>query len=230
MEKIAVAIVSDADGKARKLFARHTGVFSIVKKNPAIVAAFGGDGTLMRAEHMFPGIPKLYLKNSRVGKLAGKATNEDAVAAVARGAYVVAEHFKLAVSGKKKMLLGLNDIVIHNADPRHAIRYRVYIDGVAMGGEIIGDGVVCATPLGSTGYYRSITDSFFEVGIGLAFNNSTEQSDHVIVREDRAIRIEISRGPAVCYADNQAAHIDLKEGDAVEIRKSKEIARIITIQ
>jgi hypothetical protein len=37
--------------------------FSLVEHNPDYVFAFGGDGTLMRAEYNFPGIPKLFLRN-----------------------------------------------------------------------------------------------------------------------------------------------------------------------
>jgi len=97
-----------------------------------------------------------------------------------------------------------------------------------VGGEIIGDGIVVATPsFGSTGYYKSITDSFFEVGIGLAYNNSTEQSDHVVLDENRIISIEITRGPAIIYADNQETSISLNKGDVATIKKSSQTAKIV---
>lgn len=115
----------------------------------------------------------------------------------------------------------MNDVVVHNADPRHAIRYRLSVNGKAIGGEIIGDGFVVATPLGATGYYRSITDSVFEVGIGIAFNNSMEQSDHLVVCEESVITAVILRGPAMVYADNQAASIAMEDGVRVSITRSR---------
>jgi hypothetical protein len=47
-----------------------------------------------------------------------------------------------------------------------SIRYEIYINGRQVGEEIIGDGVVFQL-LWINRYYRSITDSFFEVGIGV---------------------------------------------------------------
>ncbi len=125
--------------------------------------------------------------------------------------------------------MGLNEIIIHNSDPRRAIRYEVFVNDKKIDSEIIGDGVIISTPYGSTGYYRSITDGIFEVGIGLAFNNSTEQSDHMVLKEDSEIMIKIVRGPAMAYADNNETEISLNDGDEIEIKKSRDIAKIIKI-
>jgi NAD kinase len=125
-------------------------------------------------------------------------------------------------------LIAINEIIVHNSNPRKAIRYTVHVDDKQIGNEIIGDGIVVATPsFGSTGYYRSITDSFFEVGIGLAFNNSIEQSDHMVLRDNRVIKLNLVRGPADVYADNQESSIELCENESVTIRKSEDTAKIV---
>jgi NAD+ kinase len=225
-----VAIVSETSQEVIQLLSPHNDFFEITDKNPEVVISYGGDGTLMKAEHRYPGIPKLYLKNSRVAKLGHQTKeNNDIVNHLVRGAYSIEEVMKIELHIRGDVLIGLNDIVIHNENPRHGIRYSIEIDSVPLRGEIIGDGVVFATPLGSTGYYRSITDSSFEVGIGVAFNNSTEQSDHMVLKENRTIRIQITRGPAVCYADNQEKSVTLLEGEFAEVQKSKEIGRIIRV-
>lgn len=203
--------------------------FVITSKNPDLVVSYGGDGTFMKSEYAYPGVPKLLLRNSYVCKLCSKLLNNEVLKRVKKGDYTVKKVPKLEVCSGRKMLLGVNDIVIHNKDARHAVRYTVYVNGAQLGNEIIGDGVIVATPLGSTGYYRSITDSFFEVGMGLAFNNSTEQADHVVLKEDAKVEICITRGPAMLYADNQKESIKLEKGDKVIIKKSKEQAKIIQI-
>ena len=204
--------------------------FTIVDKNPEMVICYGGDGTILRSEHEFPGVPKVALRDSRVCKLCSPFANEEVLKRVYKGEYKKEEVWKLEVHAKGKVLYGLNDIVIHNKDPRHAMRYTLTIDGARVGSEeIIGDGVVLATPFGSTGYYRSIADSFFEVGIGLAFNNSTEQADHMVLREDRDIAIHIVRGPVMVYADNQTEYIEMAEGDEARIVKSKKFATIVKV-
>ena len=203
--------------------------FEIVTKNPEIVASYGGDGTFMKAEKDFPGIPKLALKKSKICKKCHDLPLEETLRKVAEGEYGVEEEIKIESVCKGKRIIGLNEIIVHNSDPRRAIRYEIFVNDRKIGDEIIGDGVVISTPYGSTGYYRSITDGMFEVGIGLAFNNSTEQSDHMVLKEDSEIRVKIVRGPAVAYADNDEVEISLNDGDEIVIKKSKEVAKIIKI-
>ncbi|MDP3975054.1 MAG: hypothetical protein Q8P88_02085 [Candidatus Jorgensenbacteria bacterium] len=205
------------------------GGFEVVTETPDMVVSYGGDGTLMKAEHDFPGVPKLPLKGSRICKLCTPLSNEEVLRRVSEGAYTIEELWKLTATQGGRLLTALNDIIIHNSDARHAIRYTLTVNGRSIGSEIIGDGVVIATPFGSTGYYRSITDSFFEVGMGLAFNNSTEQSDHMVLREGSVVKISIVRGPAVVYADNQEDSFTLEDGEAVVVEKSKETAKIVKV-
>lgn len=211
-----------------KKLAEKTG-FEIVDRSPEIVGSYGGDGTFMMAEHDFPGVPKFLLKGSRVCKLCSKFSNEEVLKKIASGKYREKEQMKIEAKTKSEKIVGLNEIIVHNSDPRRAIRYEIIIDGEKMHNEIIGDGVAVSTPIGSTGYYRSITDSFFQVGIGVAFNNSTEQSDHMVLKEDSKIKVKILRGPAIVYADNGNEEIMLKEGDEIFISKSDEKAKIIKI-
>jgi len=201
--------------------------FKIVKKNPDFIISYGGDGTLMQSEHEFPGIPKIILKGSLICKKASCHGNEVVLAKVKRGDYETIEYFKLeAVSGDKK-ITAVNDVVLHNKNARHAIRYRVWINGKEIRKDVIGDGAIIATPFGSTAYYRSITGSFFELGIGLAFNNSTEQFDHMVLKEDSQIKIKIIRGPAVIYGDNQEESMELLIDEEVVIKKTKKSMKVI---
>ncbi len=204
--------------------------FEVVNDDPDFVISYGGDGTLVASEAVFPGVPKIALRNSVICKKCQDIPNEEILKRVSSGNYTLEEFLKLEVSVGNKKMLGLNEIVVHNSDPRHAIRYKLSVNDSPFGGEIIGDGIVVATPsFGSTGYYRSITDSFFEVGIGLAFNNSIEQSDHVVLKEDSKINIKILRGPATVYVDNQKETFVLEAGDEARVEKSKETAKIVRV-
>jgi len=199
----------------------------IVDHNPDLVISHGGDGTLMRAEHEFPGIPKTVLRGSHICKKCSKLGNEEVLKRVKNGHYTTEEVIKLQATMGSRVLAAINDVNVHNKDVRHALRYNLWLDDEKIYGEIIGDGIVIATPFGSAAYYRSITDSYFEVGIGLAFNNSTEQSDHIVIKDNRRIKISIVRGPAMVYADNQDECVEVAEGDSVFIKKSEETAKIL---
>ncbi len=201
--------------------------FQIVEKNPDIVASVGGDGTLMKSEKDFPGIPKFILKKSKTSKKSHNLSPEDLLKKIIKKEYKLEDEIKIEAIYKNKSIVGLNEIIVHNIDPRRAIRYEIFINDKKIGNEIIGDGVVVSTPYGSTGYYRSITDSFFEVGIGVAFNNSTEQSDHMVLKEDSKILVKITRGEAIVYADNNDEEIILDSGDEILIKKYKNKAKIV---
>lgn len=209
-------------------FARAHGL-TLVEDNPDIVISYGGDGTLILSEFHYPGVPKLLLKSSKICKLCEPFTNEEVLGRFIDGHYTKENLAKLDISAKGTTLHAVNDVIVHNADPRHAVRYRVTINGEEMDHEVIGDGVVVATAFGSSGYYRSITGSIFTTGIGLAFNNSTEQSNHIVLNEHDVIKLTITRGPARAYADNQETYIDLIEGDEVEIKKSRHSAHLIRV-
>jgi NAD kinase len=190
----------------------------------------GGDGTFLAAENKFPEIPKLILRDGSICKLCIDLEKEEIFERVRKGRYRIDEINKVEAVYKDKKLTATNEIIIHNGDPRHAIRYEVFInDKKVHDHDVIGDGVVVSTLLGATGYYRSITDSVFHTGIGLAFNNSTEPYDHIVLDEKSEIKIKIKRGPAVVYADNQEECFDLKEGDEIIVKKSEEKTRLVRV-
>lgn len=201
--------------------------FDVVNNNPEIVASYGGDGTFMKAENEFPGVLKFPIKKSKICKLCHNLPTEEILRKVFVGEYIIREEIKIEAIFKDIKIIGLNEIIVHNIDPRRAIRYEIFVNGKKVGNEIIGDGVVISTPHGSTGYYRSITDSFFEVGVGVAFNNSTEQSDHMVLKESSEIVVKIIRGKAIAYADNNDEEIILDDGCEIVIRKHINNAKIV---
>lgn len=222
------SIIGDGHEKIKELFISKGYVFDEVK--PEFVIGYGGDGTLLRSEFIYPSIPKLFIKNTERGKLAQKKENNEVIEKFIFGAFYIKKVKKLeAVINGKEKILGAVEITLHNANPRSGVRYRVRIDDEEHHHELIGDGVIVCNSLGSTGYYKSITDSYFEVGIGLAYNNSTEQADHVVLSNDRHIFITITRGPGMLFGDNQEAYFTLHEGDVVEFFESKKLFSIIEV-
>lgn len=204
--------------------------FVLDEYNPDFVVSFGGDGTLLKSEFIYPNVPKLFLKNTNVGKLAQNKKNQEVIDGFIKNNYFIKEYKKLKVTlNEKRYLIASNEINIHNANPRSAIRFRIKVDNDYLHHELIGDGVIIANPLGSTGYYKSITDSYFEIGIGVAFNNSTEAADHVVLDSKRNIKIEITRGPAEVFADNQFDFLKAEEGDILEIVEIEDTIKLIRI-
>ena len=97
-------------------------------------------------------------------------------------------------------------------------------------GLVLITGVIVATPFGSTAYYHSITRKSFDKGIGVAFNNPTKPVNHLVLKEDSKVEIELVRGEASFATDNDSEILDLIEGQLIKIKKAKETAKIIEIK
>lgn len=194
--------------------------------NPEVVISYGGDGTLLLSEHLFPSIPKLFLKNTLIGKLGFKEPNDIVLEKFFTGQLEIKEYFKIQAEVKGQHVLAVNEFSLKNKNPRHGIRFDVYINDRKVLNHIIGDGLMVSTPIGSTGYYKSITRSTFELGLGLAFNNTIEQYNHMVLKEDSVIKVVMLRGPGFCYVDNHEGEIDVEEGDEILIRKSGEFLKM----
>ncbi|MFN8177149.1 MAG: hypothetical protein U0167_04445 [bacterium] len=203
--------------------------FSVVNDKPDVVLTYGGDGLLLHSEREWPGVPKLPLRNSRFGKKCEPRTVQEALDRLARNDLVATRQTKVRGEARGQVRIGLNDVVVHNGRPMSALRCRVWIDGEPFGQEVMGDGVVVATRFGATAYYRSITRSIFRVGLGLAFNNSTEPVDHLVLSEDSEIRVRVMRGPALVAADNDPNAIALDDDDEVIVRRDDSEAVILSL-
>ena len=212
----------------------HVKLANIKIANDHLVIAHGGDGTLLGAAHLFKNNEILPIRDSRTAPVCSEHTYEKILENYLNKKLICNTYPKLigsAVSSDQIInLYGINDIFIHNVNRVAAVRYRVFIDDELYADEIVGDGAGVATILGSTAYYRSITNSTFRVGIGLAFSNSTEITNHLVLDENSIIKLQITRGPAVMVADNVAEQIILKEGDTVEIKKSDKVAKIFGME
>lgn len=181
----------------------------------SLVITHGGDGSLLGAERDFPGIPKFPIRDAATAPTCPEHQLEERLKNFSQGAYKLTPLAKVKAGVNGRNLTALNDVFLHNADFGSALRYRVKIDGELYANEVAGDGVCLATPHGSSAYYRSITHSLFRTGIGLAFSNSTEEVDHLVLKESSVVEVTVTRGPGVLLADNSPERIVVNEGDTV---------------
>jgi len=186
----------------------------------------GGDGSLLGAEREWPGIPKLPIRDADEAPLCPLHSTEAIIDGLLAGKLKRRILPKLSGTAKGRTLLGINDVFVHSRNSVSAMRYKVWIDGVLYAEEIVGDGACVSTVHGSTAYYRSITHSVFRVGIGLAFSNSTELVNHLVLPEGSELRFKISRGPAELVADNSPDPVQFGNGDEAVVRMSSETAEI----
>ena len=194
-----------------------------------LIITHGGDGALLGAEREYPGVPKLPLRDAAT---AAPCPEHSARARLEKFLAERPEPVKLPkLRGvcRAGEASGINDVFLHGGLPTSALRYHVEIDGAPHGGEIVGDGVGLSTVHGSTAYYRSITHSIFRVGVGLAFSNSTESVDHMVLAPESVVGIRVSRGPAVLVADNTPVALPVAEGELVTMRQTEDFALVFDL-
>jgi NAD+ kinase len=131
---------------------------------PDALVTFGGDGTLLRGARLLHGreVPILGINLGRVGFLT-TATREDLAAALdalVSGRYVLERRLSLHATiiseegGVRSEHIALNDVTIHKSGVARVVRIRVSVDGEDLG-PYSADGVVVASPTGSTAYSLS---------------------------------------------------------------------------
>ncbi|MBD3155331.1 MAG: hypothetical protein GF368_01605 [Candidatus Aenigmarchaeota archaeon] len=202
--------------------------FQYSEKKPNIIISIGGDGTYLRSERKWPGIPKLIVKDSSV---CVKCETDDlgkALEKIKKKDYKIKENIKLETNIKRKKLKCVNEFSFRNRYATTALRFYLWVNGDRTD-EIIGDGLIFATPFGSTAYYKSVGGEEFEKGIGIGFNNPTVRMKDLVVKEDSKIEFKINRGDAVFNADNNPRIISLENGDIIRVKKSKEVSKIVDI-
>lgn len=196
--------------------------FEIVTSNPDVIISYGGDGTLLTAERKYPGVPKLPLRDSLICNKCPAHKEEALLQGLLKNRLQVQQYLKLQTSIAGQIIYALNDFVIRNTMPIHTIRFKVTPQDKLL----IGDGIVVATPFGSTGYFQSITRQTFIKGFGVAFNNTTEEVPPLILKEKEEVNFKLIRGKATLTFDNSPDIFTVDEGSQILFKLSDKVARI----
>jgi NAD+ kinase len=124
--------------------------------------SLGGDGTLLDAVTLVrnKNIPVVGINFGRLGFLAsiGRDEMSDAVKALARRSYILDKRSLIHLDANLPLFgevpFGLNEFAIHKQDVASMIKIRTYLNG-EMVNTYWADGLILATPTGSTAYNLS---------------------------------------------------------------------------
>ena len=123
-----------------------------------IAVVLGGDGTVLRALARFlgSGVPVIGVNFGRVGFLSsmGRRDLEAGLARVFAGEYDVVELPTLEVEHPDGTGRAVNDVVVASASLGRMIELELAVGGEELGRQPC-DGIICATPSGSTAYNLS---------------------------------------------------------------------------
>ncbi len=123
-----------------------------------VLVTIGGDGTLLRAAQLAAprGIPLFGVNTGRMGFLTEVDGEQagPALTTILRDGFVVDERSALEACFADRRHFALNDIVVRRAGTAHMTPFGLYIDGKEAA-HVPADGLVVATPTGSTAYSLS---------------------------------------------------------------------------
>jgi len=223
------AIISTSDTSKIEGTLKRLG-FHVTSKDPDLIIVSGGDGSILYSERVFPSIPKLAIRRTRICRKCECLLDnlEETLLKIRDGLYEIKEEIKLRVLFKDQTLTALNEIQIRNKLLTRALRFSLTFNDHTYN-NIIGDGVIIATPFGSSAYYSAAGGKPFEKGIGICLNNPfSSQEKSFIVPEESKIKVKILRETALLAADNDDERIiEMRSGDEVFIEKNDEKARFI---
>ena len=199
-----------------------------------MLICFGGDGTILHAakDATLHNVPILGVNMGSVGFMAELEESElSELERLAAGNYTVEERMMLRVSlmrGKQLVYdeLALNDAVFSKGSIARVAELDVFADGVNVC-QLFGDGVVVATPTGSTAYSMSAGGPIVEPGSDnllitpvCAHQLATRA---MVVAGTRTIAVQVPRRSrkSVYLSVDGGKAIRISGTDRVEIRKAE---------
>lgn len=198
------------------------------------VITVGGDGTLLKAARLYPETPVFGINLGRLGFLAQAKPAEikTAVKKLINGEYTVQKRMMLEASGEKAT--ALNDIVIKGDSFSRTSRLYLSINGKPVC-DYLADGIIIATPTGSTAYTLSAGGPVIYPGMEaiviVPICPHTLTARPLVVPSNEKIEIsscESCTGMKLS-ADGQKT-IDIRQNQTVTIEKSRKTAKLVVLK
>lgn len=231
-ERLSISILIEKE-TAALVGRKSTKTISQVAADAELLVVLGGDGTILNvAGQLGEAIKPVFGIN--VGSLgfltcSSSADYGQAAEAIAKGGITFSERTLLDVrvrgqSGEVARMIGLNDAVLSRGEVSRLIRLRTSVNGEVLT-EFNADGLIVATPTGSTAYSLSAGGPILAPESGVLV--ITPICPHVltnrsiIVSEDSLIEVEASEPdyPVYLTVDGRDP-LRIEAGSVVAMRKA----------
>ena len=225
-----IALVASNAPAAQKALARLRARYKTVSPARAeIIVALGGDGFILHTLHRYAGrdIPVYGMNRGTVGFLMNAYREAGLLKRLAAADRVTLHPLRMKttqVAGAVREALALNEVSLLR-QTRQAAKLRISIDGVVRVPELVCDGVLVATPAGSTAYNLSAHGPIVPVGAEVlaltpisAFRPRRWRG--ALIPRDSRLRFEVLDGakrPVSAVAD----HSEVRNVARVEVREDR---------
>lgn len=197
-----------------------------------LLITIGGDGTILKASRSIKNseTPIFGINLGKLGFLADIVPDkvEDNLIKILKNEIYLEKRIKLEL---EKDISALNDIVITTNSSYRVIQLLVFKDGKFLS-EFVGDGIIVATPTGSTAYSLSCNGPIIYPTMDVIIVNAI--SPHMltlrpfILPGNSNIEIQLCSDNGVVVIDGQLSK-KLQTGDKISVRKSKKYITLLKI-
>ena len=156
-----IACLADESPKAQAAFAELSKIYDFIdisgkRTKPDVIVALGGDGFMLQVLHkyMHRNIPVYGMNCGSVGFLLNNYNPQNLFERITNARSSILHPLVMyarTVDGKERQELAINEVSLFR-ESRQAAKLRVTIDHVVRVNEMIADGILVATPAGSTAY------------------------------------------------------------------------------
>ena len=205
-------------------------------ENIDLLVVFGGDGTLLNSarQYLEYEIPILGVNMGNVGFLTDiKVENfHTSMQEILDGNYKIEERNLVSAKFNDNHLYGLNEVVVHSGAYAQLMRYRLNVNDKVVY-EQRSDGLIIATPTGSTAYSLSaggpIIHPSLDVWTIIPMLPQSISSRPFVISSNEKVEMELFEGPSenakICV-DGQK-DIDVPYGLNISISKTKKTLKLV---
>lgn len=225
---VKISLDEDLAGEAKSL----PGCTPGIDHSCEVLIAVGGDGTVLKLARRYVDhdLPMVAVKGGRLGFLT-EGTPEAVAEMLLSGRYEVQDRMRIVGATKGKSFSALNDIVIHSTGYSRMVTLRVEVGGKLLR-ELSADGVIVATPTGSTAYSLSAGGPVLEPTLDAIMltplNPHTMSIRPMVLDATEVVQIQVIAAPSglMITVDGQQG-IDMNPSDHVEIRRDTRVTRLV---
>lgn len=199
-----------------------------------LVVSLGGDGTFLQSARLAheSGARVLAVNLGRLGFLLNVPSTEIVESvndALATDHAVDRLALSITKAGEEWHAFALNEVVIERAHAGHMVRVKTFVADEEFL-TYSADGVMVATPTGSTGYNFSaggpVVDTALQVMVLTPIAPHFTIDRSIVVDGEKTVRLVADNKSAIIVADGQTIG-ELEPGQAIEVRKSPLPVRVV---
>ncbi len=211
-------------------------------KDADLLITFGGDGTILHLAKLVAlhKIPVLGINMGGLGFVAELESGElEALRKLKDWDFDIEQRMMLDVAvvrdGRQIFTnLGLNDAVIREGPISHVIHLKIASDGRHLT-DIAGDGVIIATPTGSTAYSLSaggpVVEPVAQTLVVCPICTHNMRFSSYVLAPEHTLTVELERNgrkPVYLFVD-ESRPFALRSDDKVVVRKSRYVTKLVRL-